>query len=306
MSSHQIKYNEALVERPLLKHGKVGTDHMEFKIHDPSLKERSFSGASGSKTATGQHQAAAIQQAKGSSVPGKSNPSIASSKYGLFSKPAKQQAMFEAASYLEQEKPKAINFEPKNTIKKMIKHAAGNFIKNTIATEVTPIVNLAEDLAEKNLMVGSLLVGGASAKLSYEAMSLGSRVIAGKALLGGAQGVFGSVATGSDFVDSAWGGVIGAALGTLNLHSIVPVKISGATESLLLSGLSNLGGQFVEISRNPSTASFNKTSLAFSLWGGGMSGFMTQDITIPLTKAVIESTIQEPINGIGSHIGVLK
>ena len=262
-----------------------------------------------SKTATGQHREARVEQAKATALPEKSNHSFANSRYGLFpTRPAidQQQVMQEAASFLVQEKPKAVNFEPKNTVENMIKHAAGNFMKNTIVTEVTPVIKSAGELANLNLKFGLIAVTGGGAKLGYEAMSVGSRVIAGKALIGGTQGVFGAWATGSDLIDTGWSGLFGAGLGTLNLSNYSPIKLSEISKSALSSGISNFGGQLVSKYRNPSQTHFNPIALGFSMWGGCISEYLTGEITVPLSKAIIESTIQNPISGIGSHLGAWK
>ena len=257
-----------------------------------------------SKTATGQRQAQADQANQAHALPGKQAPGFGASGLGLFSPQVSQEkAMQEAADYLNYEKTGTNKFEPKQTVENMMMKMATNYMANTIASEMTPLVKSAASFTKLNVEVMSLVLAGGGAKLGYEAMSVGGRVLAGKALLGGAQGVFGSLATGSDLVGSAWGGLLGAALGTLNIKGIGAIKFSPTVESGISAGVSNLGGQGISIARNPNKVHFNPVSLGVSMWGGGMSGFITQDITIPLSKAVIESTIQEPINGIGAHIG---
>ena len=70
MSNHQIKYNEALVERPPLKHGKVGTDHMEHTLQSSNQKKTTPNSGMHSKTTTKQHEAERVEQAKATAIAG--------------------------------------------------------------------------------------------------------------------------------------------------------------------------------------------------------------------------------------------
>jgi hypothetical protein len=98
------------------------------------------------------------------------------------------------------------------------------------------------------------------------------------------------------------GGVVGAIFGGVSMPSSSSITISKATESAISGGISNVGGQIVSIIKNPSQNHFSPASLAFSSWGAGFAGYITKDITVSLSKAFLESTIQTPFDGIGSHL----
>ena len=260
-----------------------------------------------SKTTTGQHRDARVEQAKATALPEKSKHSFANSRYGLFpTRPAidQKQVMQEAAGFLEQEKPKAVNFEPKNTVGNMIKHAAGNFMKNTIVTEVTPILKSSAELAELNLKYGLLAVSGGGAKLGYEAMSVGSRVIAGKALLGGAQGWGGSMVAGGDRYDQLFSSGVGAFIGILTAQEFNPfmTNLSPVTVGMASGGVSNALGQRFSIARSSEPKSFSYVSLGVSAWAGSIAGLITRYGAAGITGATIQSTVQIPADVLGSHI----
>lgn len=177
-----------------------------------------------------------------------------------------------------------------------------NLGKHYIFDKVSPIIKNATNFSKANIAVGSALIAS-EARLAIQAMSSSSKLLMGKAFLGGTQGVFGAWSAGGDKVDILSGGVLGGFFSSLNLPGHIPLRLSSTTESIIGAAIGNLAGQVISIQRNSEKNHLNTASLLFSTWGGGLTGYITKDITIGTTKAVIESTIQNPIDIIGSHLG---
>lgn len=168
---------------------------------------------------------------------------------------------------------------------------------------LTPAATSLRSLAKKNVVAGAVAVGGAEANLAFKAVSASSKLLMGKAFLGGTQGLFGAWSAGGDKVDILAGGILGGFFSSINLPAQIPFSLSLTTESIIGAAIGNLAGQGVSIAKKPEKNHFNTTSLLLSTWGGGIAGYITKDISIGATKAVVESTIQNPIDIIGSHIG---
>ena len=257
-----------------------------------------------SKTTTGQHRDARQQQAKATALPEKSKPSFANSRYGLFpTRPAidQQQVLQDAAGYLEQEKPTAINFEPKNTVENMIKHAAGNFIKNTIVTEVTPIVKAAVDFSELNLTIAPLVIGGAELVVGYGAASIATQGIIYNASLNAISGAYGSASTGGDKWSIATSAVTSASIGLLGNPS------SRIGRSLLnpyiASAVSNISGQLITFTRNPDDFNPSLISPLVSFFGTGLAEAKTAGIAESyLIKTIVGGMVDAAAGGIGSDL----
>ena len=176
-----------------------------------------------------------------------------------------------------------------------------NLYKNFIKQEMTPAINNIVDLAKANVVVGSTLVA-AEAGLAVQAMNASTKLLMGKAFLGGTQGVFGAWAAGGDKYDLLSGSLVGLSAGVFNISSIIPYKLSAINASMVLSGFSNLAGQGITKLISPDLFVFSKTSFLFSIWGGGISSYITKDMGFGVSRAVIESTIQTPIDAVGGHL----
>lgn len=234
---------------------------------------------------TKQHEAERVERAKANGQPNKNGASLGNSKYGLFAKPAatnQEQAMLDAASYLEHEKPKSISFHPKHTVGNMIKHAAGNFLKNTIVTEATPLVKPMIDLAEKNLTIAPLVIGGAELVTGYGVASVATQSMASNALLSSISSAYGSASTGGD----RWSILSAASIGaTSSLLSKSKGMIGVVFNNPYMASVaSNISGQFVSLVRNSDDFHPSLISPLFSLFGTSLAKQQTELLSLAIKE----------------------
>jgi hypothetical protein len=217
----------------------------------------------------------------------------------LMKKPPLKQASLDALQYINE-----TSNSPTQTIHGLFKNVGSNYLKNTFAATAVPMaekmLNMIKLSVEASLVVGT----GTAAKFGYEAMSVGARVIAGKAMIGGAQGLGGSMVAGGDKYDHLWNTSVGAAIGIVTASEFTPImkQFSSVSIGMASAATANIAAQRFTMARHPDSTSFSFTSLGISTWAGGIAGLLTRYGAAGISGGVLQSTAQIPADVVGAHI----